>query len=448
MRDHTSAPTDPRPNPFRPDRTQIIRFVISLLIAVLLWGWVTEVNDPFMTINYRELDINTGPLDDSLRIVTTLPRASVTLRGPEAELNKIQRNQITVTLDTNDVSKPGEYRLKLMVTTPDGPNERSVDPKELPVTIEEEISQIMPIEIQETIPDDDPREISSINPETTQVTVSGPSSSVERVDKVFLPVSIDNHLTSFEDLFTPYAVDDKGQRVSEVDVLPGQIKAQVEVQTRGKRISVIPEVNGVPAEGYSMRQRSVLPDSVVVDGPEEALESLLFVNTEPVDISGATQPISHQVELANLPEGVNVIEPRSGKVEVRVAIEDTSSTAQTLVGLPITSVNLEPGLNASLSPETIEVTVDGPSAVLTDMTPEDVKIRIDLTDLGSGTHELKPEITVPQGVTWIRNTPETIEVTITEAGEISGTPQPSPEANLIVQDRQPGHDRAEARISR
>lgn len=430
MRDN--VPAEGREFPIRPNRTRIIRFAFSLLLAVLIWGWVTELNDPFITVNYRELDITAGPLDDSLEIVTSLPRASVTLRGPESRLENIQRNEISVTLDTSDVTKPGEYRLKLVVTTPDGPTERSVDPRELPVTIEQEITQIMPLDIHKVIPEGDQRRITSVAPETSQVTVSGPSSAVSRVDRVLLPVTLDNHSTGFDEVFTPYAVDTNDQRVSEVEVLPGQIKTRVEVQTRGKRVSVIPEVNGVPAEGFSMRQRSVIPDSVVVDGPESALETLLFVNTDSVNISGATQSISREVGLANLPPDVTVIEPANGRVEVRVAIEDTSSTAQTLTGLPVQIVNLEPGFQASLSPATIDVTVDGPSSKLTNMTPSDVKIRVDVTDLGPGEHDVQPEITVPQGVTWLSNAPESIVVEITEADEeSSSTPvsaSPSPDS--------------------
>jgi hypothetical protein len=58
------------------------------------------------------------------------------------------------------------------------------------------------------------------------------------------------------------------------------------------------------------------------------------------------------------------------------------------------------------------------------MTPSDVKIRIDLANLDTGTYEIRPEITVPQGVTWVSNSPEMVEVTITpeSEGESESTP--------------------------
>ncbi len=432
MRDHASSPASPiGPLAFRPTRVQVARFAFSLLIATILWGWVTELNDPFITVRYRELDVSAGPLDDSLRVVTTLPRASVILRGPESRIDEIDRDEISVVLDTSEVTQAGEYRLELDVVTPEGPSSKSVDPEELPVTIEQEISEVIPLEVRHAVPQDDPREITSTVAETTQVTVSGPSSSVGRVEEVILPVSLGNHQSSFEEAFTPYAVDSEEQRVSEVQILPEQIRTSVEIRSRGKTVSVIPVIEGVPAEGFSVQQRAALPDSIVVDGPDEALESLLFVNTEPVSIAGATQSISSEVGLSELPPGVTVIEPESGKVEVRVAIEDTTSTAQTLTGLRVEPINLEPGLAAVIEPEGVNVTVDGPGSTLSSMTPSDVKTRVDVSGLGPGTYEVAPDITVPQGVTWVGNSPEMVQVTISavqETPRASPIPQASPDA--------------------
>ena len=402
-----------------------MRFIVSLLIATLLWGWVTQRNDPFTTVVYRELDVQTGTLPGSLEIVTALPRATVTLEGPRSELDEINRGDLTVTLDTSEVTAPGEYRLRLRASTPNGPSTRRVEPRELLVRVEENISRDMPLEIEKAVPPDDPRLIGAIKPEVSQVTVSGPSTAVGRVDRVILPVTIDNQSNDFQETFIPYAVDAAGQRVSEVEVLPSQIRTSVELQTRGKTVSVIPQVSGTPAEGFSVQQRTALPDSVLVDGPADALDSLLFVNTAPVDISGATQSISHRVPLIDLPAGVTVIDPPSGMVEVRVAIEDISTTAQTLSALPIQTINLESGLSAQLDPRTLDVVVDGPSNVLTQMTPNDVKIRVDLSGLGPGVHEVKPEITVPQGVTWIGNEPESVQVTIAPVGDTTA-PESSP----------------------
>ncbi len=180
-----------------------------------------------------------------------------------------------------------------------------------------------------------------------------------------------------------------------------------------------------------MQQRAVFPDTVVVDGPPEVLDSLLFVNTEPVDITGATSSISEVVGLTDLPPGVTVIEPSDGQVEVRVAMDDVSVSEQTLTGLPVLTVNVPDGYTATVEPRTISISVDGSSATLAEMESSDIRVVVDVEGLEPGTHEIEPQITLPRGVTWTSSTPEVIQVEIRRSSDES-TPaaQSSPEASL------------------
>ena len=409
----------------------VFRFLLSLAIATFLWGWVTQLTDPIITRVYREMDIAVESLEDSMIMVTTLPTTQVRVQGPESEFSHLNRADISVYLDTSTVNGPGEYRLPVLVRAPDTSAVITVEPSHVNVQIDELVAEVMPLEVQNTTPAEDPRMVGEIVPEVTQVTVSGPSSAVNRVERVTLPVTLDNRSSSFTEVFTPYAVDSNGQRVSEVEVLPAQISTMIEIESRGKQVSVIPVITGVPAEGHSMQQRAVFPDTVVVDGPPEVLDSLLFVNTEPVDITGATSSISEVVGLTDLPPGVTVIEPSDGQVEVRVAMDDVSVSEQTLTGLPVLTVNVPDGYTATVEPRTISISVDGSSATLAEMESSDIRVVVDVEGLEPGTHEIEPQITLPRGVTWTSSTPEVIQVEIRRSSEES-TPaaQSSPEASL------------------
>lgn len=408
--------------PFVINSGHVLRFLLSLAIAAFLWGWVTQMTDPIITRNYREMEIIHNTLDDSMIMVTTLPTAVVSVQGPESEFDELNRADLTVALDTSSVSGPGEYRLPIVVQAPDTSSEITVEPDHVIVQIDELVAEVMPLDVQNTSAADDPRIVSEIVPEVSQVTVSGPSSAVNRVASVTLPVTIDNRNDTFTDIFTPYAIDENGQRVSEVEVLPGQISTLVEIESRGKVVSVIPIVNGVPAEGFSVQQRAVFPDTIVVDGPPEELDSLLFVNTEPVDITGATSSISEQVGLSDLPAGVTVVDPPGGQVEVRVALNDISSSVQTLSALPVHAVNVPEGVNATVEPRSITIAVDGPNSILSEMESSDVRVVVDVGGLEPGTHEVTPQIILPQGVTWTESTPASVEVTISRVEGPSSTP--------------------------
>jgi YbbR domain-containing protein len=422
MSDSRSDSTTTRRLPFEIDRTHLLRFLLSLALATFLWGWVTQLTDPIITRRYQEMAISADGLDDTMIMVTTLPNATVVVRGPESEFDTLNRVDFRVSVDTSAVNGPGDYRLPVIVHGPDTSAEIRVEPELVPARIDELITQVLPLEVQNTLPEDDPRTVSEIVPDVSQVTVSGPSSAVDRVARVTLPVTLDQRNESFTDIFTPYAIDANDQRVSEVQILPGQVSTRVELESRGKVVSVIPVISGVPAEGFSVQQRAAFPETIVVDGPAEALDALLFVNTQPVDITGATANVSDFVGIADLPAGVTVVEPRSGEVEVRVALEDISSTSQTLSSVPVELANVPSGLSASFEPRSITISLDGPDAVLAQMGSSDVRVVVDLGGMDVGDYELRPQIVLPQGVTWTATDPEVIQVTLSA----SATPESSP----------------------
>ena len=404
-------------------RSHVLRLITALVLALLTWGWVMELTDPIMRTTHTEVEITQPEFGNDLVMVTNLPRGSISVEGPESEVAKINRSLLSLSLDTSEVESPGEYRLPLIVEAPDTSNRITVEPRTVRVQIDEVTSRVIPIEIRETFADDATRQVNTITTDVSQVTVSGPSSAVDRVVNVILPVTIDAQVTSFSEYFTPYAVDENGQRVSEVSVLPGQLLTRVELQTRGRLVTVIPVTVGQPAEGYSIQQRAVIPTSILVEGPEELLDDLLFVNTEPVDISGASQSVSSRVGLADLPEGVTIVEPSSSQVEVRVAIQDSSATTQPLSGLPVNVLNVPDGYTATVVPETVDITIQGSLSNLAGMTTDDITIVVDASGLEEGEHTLRPVVALPvNGVTSTGTTPETVTVILEPVENSSPAP--------------------------
>jgi YbbR domain-containing protein len=95
-------------------------------------------------------------------------------------------------------------------------------------------------------------------------------------------------------------------------------------------------------------------------------------------------------------------------------------------------VGLSPGLQAQLSPSTVDVILAGPLAVLNSLEPFNVHIRIDLTGRIAGTYQLTPIVIVPEGVTVQSILPGTVEVTISKwtGATATFTPTTSPTITL------------------
>lgn len=409
--------------------SDLIRLASSLVLALLLWGWVTTREDPERTRNYSNVTVEVGELGGNLVVVSAPPNAQITIKGPRSVIDDVEPSQVTARLDLDDVDKAGSYTVPIVVSAPDGVWSRRSSPENVQIQVEESVAKQFSIVPEVTGDVSSSRRVGQIVPEVSDVTVRGPSSVVDRIAKVALPVSIGNNTRDFDGTFTPVAQDKDGQAVTEVEISPATIKARVPIEAAGKVVAVFANLVGTPAEGLSVLDQAVIPSTVTVDGDQAALENLISVQTEPVDITGATGNISRRVGIADLPAGVTVIEPSDGRVSVSVQIGQRG-VRQSLPGLRVDVINLGEGLQAEVNPADVAVVVVASSDALGSLTAADIVIQVDANGLGPGEYMLAPKVLPPPNVQWISTDPDIVTVTISRApGESTATPLATPLAS-------------------
>ncbi|MBN2565538.1 MAG: hypothetical protein JXB46_07485 [Candidatus Eisenbacteria bacterium] len=176
-----------------------------------------------------------------------------------------------------------------------------------------------------------------------------------------------------------------------------------------KPVGVRPVIQGEPAAGYYVlgTSRSV-PDTVSVFGPSQMLAILEEVSTAPLSVEGRRNRVdaTRRIEfgghwnLHSVPKDVRVI----------VGIEGTR--VATLSDIPAVLEHELSFSGATVKPEMVELTVSGPDHLITSLTPDDVQVRVDAMGLYRGTHELVPEVTVPDSVEVHGVTPSRVTVTL------------------------------------
>jgi YbbR domain-containing protein len=150
-----------------------------------------------------------------------------------------------------------------------------------------------------------------------------------------------------------------------------------------------------------------------------------FVETLPIDLTDASDDVEANVEL-NLPEGVSLV----GRETVFVQVGIAAIEGNQLMNLPIEVIGLHPELQAAVSPETVDVILFGPIPVLEELTPEDIRVVVDVTGLEEGTWQLVPLVDIlPDEVQEQGINPTLVEVILTLAltptPGVSPTPTPS-----------------------
>ena len=80
---------------------------------------------------------------------------------------------------------------------------------------------------------------------------------------------------------------------------------------------------------------------------------------------------------------------------------------------------------AQLSPLTVDVIISGPLPLLETLSPQDVRVVVDVDGLSLGTHQLTPLVEILfADITVESILPETIEVTLDELSAVTPTAQP------------------------
>src|SRR5215211_1718137 len=410
-------------------RADIIRLIASLILAVLLWAWVTNAQDPDETRQFSNVPVVVGELPAPLQVIGSVPDVTVSVKGPRSVISDMISGDVSASLDLSEIDQPGDYTVDIDIDAPGAVWHATSAPSHVPIKVEESITKQFVIESEVVGPIDSTRQINATIVDTSEATVVGPRSSVDRVARVIAQVTIEDQTQDFTASITPQAVDPDDAPIPEVEVSPETVRVHVAIDARGKQVAVLTQLEGTPAQGYEVVDRTINPATVLVDGPDAVIDQLISVSTEPIDITGATATVTRRVSVTGLPDDVQVLDPADGRVDVVIQIRQLGVTLP-LPAQAVQVIGLSDGLDATLSPDAVTVTVVAPEAMLGDLTTSQLTVQVDVRGLGPGTYQLTPIVALPPNVTWIASDPATISVTITStatpAPEVRASPSAKP----------------------
>jgi YbbR domain-containing protein len=169
------------------------------------------------------------------------------------------------------------------------------------------------------------------------------------------------------------------------------------------------------APGYWISGIVVQPAAVTFGGDPQVLESFGYVETAPVDITGAVTEVLKSVSIFT-PPGTAL--DKKQDVFVKVSVEPFPGGG--ILRRPLTWRNLTRGITVTLSLSSVDIRMDGPVPDLLSLKPTDLVASIDLTGLLTGTYSLPVAITgVPTGTKVISVDPEKVGVGM--RGLLTGT---------------------------
>jgi YbbR domain-containing protein len=280
--------------------------ILSLLVAIAVW---VSVNNPrfspqFVRRPIKNVPVATSAPNRNLTVVSVKPsRVTVTIQGPASSNLGTVRN---AWVQLANITRPGIYALKVEAAVPTGTKPVRVQPAEVLVNVEQIVNRRYPVSLVPVgAPPGGYGVVSLGGGRTYEATVSGASGLVDEVKEVVGKITIVGEQSSFFARVILSAVNQKGTPVANVQVTPEILTVPVTILPE-KTVPIVVRYIGKPTAGFSVTGISVNPNSVTLAGPSSELSTISAVDTDAVDISGASHGVTVTKHLA-LPRGVQVV---------------------------------------------------------------------------------------------------------------------------------------------
>ena len=404
----------------------LFRALLAIVLAVLVWIIASEERDPTVVGDYTAalpiVLINEPP--NSFVYEQSANSIHVTLRAPRSLWEQLSPDTFKAEIDL--AGRPfGRLTLPVQIQVANRAIEVvRIDPATVDLHIEPTTEQSVPVRITTT---GDPAlgyAVGLVSTSPAQVKVRGPASFVSSVSSVGGTINLQGARQSVDQTVRLSALDKDGNPVGFITLSPESVLVHIDIKQLGgfRDLAVKVIVRGQVAPGYRISNVTVTPPIVTVFGSSQAIDqSPGFLETTLITVTGAQDDVVERVAL-NVPGGISLLGDPSVQVRVQVEAIQGGLTVQR----PLTIQGLPSGMDTRLSPETIDVVLTGPLPKLQSLNPDDVRVVLDLVSLGAGTHQVKPQAVVPQGVVAESLLPATIQVTIGPTGTLSVSPVATP----------------------
>jgi YbbR domain-containing protein len=216
------------------------------------------------------------------------------------------------------------------------------------------------------------------------------------------------------------------------------VQVPITQQTQYKEVGVRVPTQGQPAAGYALQPLEVNPPTATLVGSSDALTSVDFVSTAPIDLSNISSNTVRTVGLVPPPRTLLLQTGQTVTVTVRVTTLQVNQT----VRVPPSVVNLSGAVQLARPLDLVSVTISGPAPALSTLAlnPNDFKVILDVAGRGPGRYsdvDVKV-LQVPAGLKLEDFSPQKMQVDLIEAPPTAtptalptSTPAPSPSPSPV-----------------
>ena len=389
---------------------------LAVLIALVLWLAIVNVNDPEKTITVSNIPIsvtNESAITsrDMVYNVKSEQYLNVTVSGKRSIVSNLSAEDFRATASLKELSKVNS--IPVDVTTKNSSLGRKITiVKQSAQTILVDVENVeekdftdLVVEYTGKVADGYVAGLSSMS--TDEVTVKAPTSIIDKIKKVAVRCSLDGTNTNISKKCPVilYDKNDKEIKSDEIELSDKKIRVNVNV-LRAKQVP-ISTINkdelGKPADGYVVDDVILSSDSITVYGSEESLDSIESLDIQDdIDVSDAKGDVTQNIDVTGkLPKGLSV----SGEstITVKVLIKKLITRTFEYDASEVSLNDLSSDLDVQLVTKKVKVTLQGEEEVISQLTKDDIAISADLGKVKEGTTTVHVDVAVPDNTTLMNN---------------------------------------------
>lgn len=401
----------------------ILTWIISLALAIGLWCYVMNQENPTRTLEYRNISVQLIGADDlyntyNLSVVEgTEATVDVRVSAPSSRLANLTVSQIKVTANLSDsISAPGTYDLPYEVILPEsGMTCVKSSPSTLEVTVDRIETKSVPVEVVIEGESPDGYKIGEPELQVDTVNINGPEQELNRIAKAEIRLNAKNLKKSISDVSSEYTLVNKnGSSVDMTNISRETTRVKVTVPVL--RVKQVPlTVSLTPDSAVAAKNASVAlsPSTIEVQGDPDAVDALESIEVGSININKAENGDSFTFAI-NLPTGITLTTGQDTSVRAVLSMDNTEEKVFTVTNISVSDTASDPTKKVELQTDSMKVTLVGTKNILNKIDSDSIEIvaEIDSSELSAGKHKVGVTVNTPDDVSV--NGSYSVEVIISE----------------------------------
>lgn len=280
--------------------------LLSLLMAVVLWVYVADEQNPPEEREFKAVPVETRGLGPDMTVLQAPGTVNISVQANRNIMSELSLRSIEVYVDLSG-AKPGRNNVPVLVKVPPEVVVTGLAPKNVEITLDILAERQVPVKVKFSGQPAAGYRVMNIKTNPEEIILRGPKSIIDRVASADIDIKVNDRDRTFGES-VPVRISDRSGNFLEEKVVkrsPQTVDVVVTIaeEKPSKTVPVVANITGQPADGSVVTGTVVEPASVVITGNRSAIDGISELTTQPVDIAGAATDLQLEVSPV-LPAGV------------------------------------------------------------------------------------------------------------------------------------------------